>query len=391
MSSTVGPGGGAERSLFYLIEAAVNAGYEATLISPRENVVADLVRQADLSCEVQFRRAMPSQLRTRSGRLPARLATMTGNAARAIRTGLGLGLEARRRRVDLIHCNNLMPNFLGGLAAVAGAPAVVWHVRDIHTRAPRLAIQRRLAKNGQIKRIVCVSQAAAEQYKDAAGAKTKVVYNGIDCRDWNRDSIRRQLRSERPELAKRFIIGCHGRLADWKGYDVAIRAAAQLKQTIPDVALVILGDANPAVPGELAYKAEIETLVSDLGLDEQVFMLGYQADVRSVLADIDLYVLPSISPDPFPRAVLEAMCLGLPIIASDAGGVPEALLAGAEPAGILVTSGDSSALAAQISMLHGDKDSRDRLGRAAARTVREHFTLSRYCSDMLSVFKEAID
>ncbi len=390
LSSTIGAGGGAERSLFYLIEAAVNAGYGAMLISPGQSVVDDLIRQNGLACEVHYLNGMPTQLRTRPGKLPARLAAISGNAARAVRTGLRLGLDARRLGIDLIHCNNLMPNLLGGLAAVAGAPAVVWHVRDIHTRAPRLAVQRRLARNNRIKRIACVSRAAAKQYEAEAGEKTRVVYNGIDCSDWDGDVIRPRLRSEHPELAKRFIVGCHGRLADWKGYEVSIRAVAQLKGSIPDIALVIIGDANPAVPSELAYKAEIEKLVSDLGMEAHVFMLGYQADVRPLLTDIDLYVLASTAPDPFPRAVLEAMCLGLPIIASDAGGVPEALQAGAEPAGVLVTPGDSSALAAQISKLHDDKNSRDRLGREAAKSVRLSFTLSRYCGDMLSVFREAM-
>jgi glycosyltransferase involved in cell wall biosynthesis len=389
VSSTVGAGGGAERSLFYLIEAAVLAGYEATLVAPEDGVVAGLVREAGLSCEMHPGHGMPSQLRTRAGSMPFRFATMAGNAARAVRAGVALGREASRRRIDLIHCNNLMPNLLGGLAAVAGASAVVWHVRDIHTRAPRLAVQRKLAKNDHVKRIVCVSEAAARQYKSVAGEKIRVVYNGIDCDAWDRDAVPRRLRSEHSELAERFIVGCHGRLADWKGYDIVMRAVARLKDAIPEIALVILGDANPAVPSELAYKAELQELVSELDLERQVFMLGYRPDVRPSLGDVDVYVLASTAPDPFPRAVLEAMCLGLPIVASDTGGIPEALQVGSEAAGVLVTPGDANALASRLRTLHDDKDARDRLGRSAARTVKEHFTLSRYRHDMLTVFEEA--
>jgi glycosyltransferase involved in cell wall biosynthesis len=390
LSSSAGMGGGAERSLCYLIQATVEAGYEATLITPGEGVLTSFIERERTACRIERRPAMPTQLRTRSGWLPARVASMSANGARAIAVGLRLGFEAQRRGVGLIHCNNLMPNLLGGLAAASGAPAVVWHVRDIHTRAPRLAVQRSLAKQRRVKRIVCVSRAAAEQYRGVAEEKIRVVYNGIDCAEWDRSVVRPRLRSEYPKLARRFIIGCHGRLASWKGYELAIGAIAKLKESLPDIALVILGDSNPEVPAEVAYKRYLEALIDRLSLREHVFMLGYQADVRSFLADVDLYVLPSRDPDPFPRSVLEAMCLGLPIVASQAGGVPEALLATSVPAGRLFALGDSDALATAVAELYGARTVRDDLGEAAARTVREQFTLTRYCGNMLSVFREVL-
>ena len=113
--------------------------------------------------------------------------------------------------------------------------------------------------------------------------------------------------------------------------------------------------------------------------------------MRPYLADFDVYVVPSVGPDPFPRSVLEAMCLGLPIVGSRSGGIPEALQPNAATAGLLFPAADGAALTRALARLRQSPGLRRQLGEAALRTVREHFTLDRYCESMVTVFREVLD
>ena len=119
-------------------------------------------------------------------------------------------------------------------------------------------------------------------------------------------------------------------------------------------------------------------------------MLGYRQDVRPYLVDSDVYVAPSTKPDPFPRAVLEAMSLGLAIIGSRSGGIPEALTPNATEAGLLFPPGDERALAMALTSLRRSAALRRRLGEAATRAVQQHFTLDSYCARIVAEFEEIL-
>ena len=173
-SSSVGRGGGAERRLFHLIKAVGAAGFQSRLITPADGIVPARIASEGVPCEVEYWSTMPPQLRTREGALPRRIGSIVANSHRAGLAGLRLGREARRKRVDLIHCNNLMPNMLGAIAGIVGNVPVIWHARDIHTRLPRRFADRLLASVPSVRPIVCVSQATARPDPHPAPPQGKV-------------------------------------------------------------------------------------------------------------------------------------------------------------------------------------------------------------------------
>lgn len=390
LSSSVGSGGGAERSLVHLIEAAAAAGFPATLITPGPGLVPELVREHRILCDVAYWPGLPSRLRTRDGSLPVRIANVAANTTRAVRAGWQLG-RAFGPPVGLIHCNNLMPNVVGTLAGAVGQTPIVWHARDIHTRLVRRASYRLLARHPAVRRIICVSQTAAQQYRGVAASKVRVVHNGIDSAEWYRPAVQPTLRADYPALRDRFVIGCHGRLVPWKGFETAIEATRQVVDRLADAALVIIGDADPGIRSETRYKARLRAMIERLGLENHVYLTGFRSDVRPYLADLDVYVIPSREPDPFPRAVLEAMAMGLPIVGSDTGGISEALSGESRRSGILVPPGDAVALATALFELRKDPALGTRLGNAAAEAVRTRFTLDAYCRGSLAVFGEVLE
>jgi glycosyltransferase involved in cell wall biosynthesis len=100
-------------------------------------------------------------------------------------------------------------------------------------------------------------------------------------------------------------------------------------------------------------------------------MLGFRDDVATVLGAADAIAVPSVHPDPLPNAALEAAAVGMPLVASRCGGLPE--IVRDRETGLLVAPGDPGELAAALGELARDPDLARRLGEAAARDVRERF------------------
>lgn len=136
----------------------------------------------------------------------------------------------------------------------------------------------------------------------------------------------------------------------YKGHDVLLRALEMVRESIPDARLTLIGDG--------ARRADLEALARDLGLEDHVQFTGFIGDphrLRSEVAQHDLFVMPSRT-EGLPRALIEAMSLGLPSIGTRVGGIPELL-----PDDVLVPPDDPEALAALIVELAGAPERRAEL------------------------------
>jgi glycosyltransferase involved in cell wall biosynthesis len=157
-----------------------------------------------------------------------------------------------------------------------------------------------------------------------------------------------------------------GRLAPWKGQDVFIRAFAAAFPDGSEEAWVVGG----SLFGEQDYERSLVELVKSLGMGERVHLLGFRDDALQLVADSDVAVHASITPEPFGLVVIEAMALGTPVVASDAGGPSETITHGVD--GILVPAGDISALAKALQLLAADPALRDKLARSARRAAASY-------------------
>jgi glycosyltransferase involved in cell wall biosynthesis len=161
-------------------------------------------------------------------------------------------------------------------------------------------------------------------------------------------------------LAGRRIVLHVGRVSVGKGARVLAEAARLMPDAPPDVAFVFAGrvELKDALPREVAARA---------------FFLGHVAreDLAALYQSASVFVAASVWQEPFSRAILEAMNHGLPIVASDAGGNPEAITNG--ETGILVPRSDARALADAIARVLADADLARRIGGNARRAVHERF------------------
>jgi glycosyltransferase involved in cell wall biosynthesis len=265
----------------------------------------------------------------------------------------------RRERPDIVHLNSSKAGVLGRLAAMlAGAPITVFTVHGWAFKAySGIASALYRAADGLMSRATTVTICVTETEREAglaAGtcrpARTTVIPNAIDA-----SSARRAQRDAGP-----LRIISVGRLAWPKDPITLVHALAQVRAA--SVELLVAGD-GPQRP-------RVEAEVRRLGLDSVIRLLGPRDDVPDLLASCDVFVLASRS-EGGPISILEAMAAGLPVVASDVGGVRELVDDGAT--GLLVPAGDSHALAAALQRLLDDARLRHRLGEAGRRRLVERF------------------
>jgi glycosyltransferase involved in cell wall biosynthesis len=157
-----------------------------------------------------------------------------------------------------------------------------------------------------------------------------------------------------------------GRLSHQKGFDLLLRAFAELTDSFPEWRVVIFGEGNE--------RDRLTCLARDLHVADKVFLPGRVKDAAFLLMQADLFVMPSRY-EGFPNALCEAMACGLPVISFDCPSGPREIISDGID-GILVPPEDANALAESIAKLIGDVEQRRMLSQNAKR-VTERFGLSR--------------
>lgn len=223
---------------------------------------------------------------------------------------VGLARVLRRRRVQLVHTHNSYATIYGATAGrLAGVPAVVCTQHAVGSNGASTPSMLQRAARCYVGHFVTVSDfvrraAVRKGYVDSDC--TSIVYNGVD--------LSRFARHEQgAEKREGLVLGSVGRLSHEKGYDVLINAYAKTAADAPNTELWLVGDG--------AERPALEEQVRGLGLRERVRFFGLRDDVPDLLNSMDIFVLPSRT-EGLPVAVLEAMACGLPVVATEVGGVP---------------------------------------------------------------------
>jgi glycosyltransferase involved in cell wall biosynthesis len=202
-----------------------------------------------------------------------------------------------------------------------------------------------------------------EQQLGADGDRVRTVYNGVNPDDF-------PVLTDEPEVP---TLSWVGRIDPIKDLETLLRAFALVVAEMPEARLRLFG--SPPL-GREDYMQRCQALVTDLGIGGSTTFEGRIPNIRDAYAAGHVVVLCSIS-EGFPYSLIEAMTCGRPCVATDVGGVSEAL---ADDAGIVVPPRDPSALAGACLTLLRDADQRKSLGAAARQRALEHFTVDRAVS-----------
>jgi glycosyltransferase involved in cell wall biosynthesis/protein-tyrosine-phosphatase len=280
----------------------------------------------------------------------------------------------RDHDVDIVHTHRCKDTVLGTIAAkVAGVPHVARTVHGLREPLRTWQWAKYCAYEALDKatlwffadRIIAVSWRMAETLRRAGYKWSAIthIHNGLDLRRVKPARSRHEVRSELGIDPDAVLIGTVGRLSPVKGHADLLRAARVILQKERAARFLIVGG------GPL--RDELVALADELGVKRECVFAGARADVYDLISAMDIFVLPSLD-EGIPMALLEAMALGSPVVATRVGGVPEVIQHG--ETGLLVAPRDEHALAEACLELAFAPDRAQTLGARAKRVVEEEFS-----------------
>lgn len=298
-----------------------------------------------------------------------------------------LGRIVRALRPDVVHAHSSKAGAVARLARIRHPRVPLLYSPHLYAfaghferagerRAYRLA-ERLLAPAAS--RVICVCETEARLARVVGPSdRVRVVYNGVEpiraAGDGPLDARIAALREGGEP-----VVGTLALLHPRKGLRTLIDAVPSVLDRHPGVRV--------AIAGEGPQLDELRARARSLAVGHAVSFIGPAGDPLSVLRGLDVFVLPSWA-ESFPYVILEAMSLGLAILASDVGGVGEAVVDG--ESGVLVPARDSGALAHELIGLLDDAGRREHLGTQALKRQRERFTLAGMLEHTATIYGEVV-
>lgn len=290
----------------------------------------------------------------------------------------------RRERIDLVCTHGYKANTFGVFAKMlAGVPQIAFcRGWTAETKFIRIfeALDRKLLRFAD--HVVCVSNAQAQTLAGVrgVGSNVSVVQNAMLGETQtdpatNRETCKAQLGFP----ADTRLVGAVGRLSIEKGQRYLVQASAELAREFKTLKVVLLGEGRE--------RANLEKQAQQLGLENVLLMPGFQKDVTRWMGAFDVLVNCSLT-EGLPNVVLEALALGTPVVATAVGGVPE--LIEDQVHGLLVSPGDSRALAQGVSRLLSDPQLACELSEKGQLRVKADFSPSRQRDGLLAIYKQVL-
>lgn len=313
----------------------------------------------------------------------------------ALHKAPGLGLDAhvrlwkllRKLRPAILHTYNLAAIEYAFIAMLAGVPIRIHaeHGRtsnDPDGKNPKHNLLRRL----MIPFIDCYVPVSGDLQRWLGAAigvpqnKNLLINNGVDTERFRPDAIPAAPTGEVNPFAGYFVIGTVGRAQEVKNQQALVDAFIRLRALLPEQAvrlrLVIVGD-GPLLP---AIKAKVEAA----GIADKVWLPGARSDIAALMHTFSVFTLPSIA-EGTPVTILEAMAIGLPVVASRVGGIPEVVIDG--ETGLLVPPSDDQALAEALAIYCRAPEQAKRHGAAGRERIEHQYSMNA----MLSTYAKLYD
>ena len=284
-----------------------------------------------------------------------------------------------RLRPDVLHIHSTKAGFVGRLAVIPKLrrPRVIltvhsfvfdervkWLKRIITALVERFLLM-------FTDRIVVVSNALKDELVSQMGldpAKIEVIYNGVVFRD-----------VPKPEHTG-ICVGTVARLAPQKGVEHFIHAAALVKKKYRSAKFVIVG-VGP-------FRYWLETMAQQYGVKDSIEFMGFRSDALSIAAGFDVFALTSMR-ETFGMALVEAMSQGVPVVASNVGGVPE--IVDGSSTGLLAEPGNAEDIAEKICRLLEDQKLAGEIARRGCEFVRSTFTDERMIAEVQNLYQTMVN
>lgn len=296
----------------------------------------------------------------------------------------------RGRKIHVLHSHRYKENLLAAMLALRfQIPHIVQTLHGMPEPQRRLKRLRqslistlnRFISRTAPDRLICVSPEMTRRLRGlAAPHRLVTITNGIDFA-----SVRSCLSAAEAKMrlgipSDHQVLGVAGRLEPIKRLDIFLRAAAKVRAIRANTKFVIAGQGREA--------NNLKLLAESLGIGEHVLFLGHRDDIYDVLRAFDVLVMCS-DHEGLPMVLLEALALGLVVVAREVGGIPEVIQDGEN--GILVKSDDPSALAAACLEVLADAERRRRLADLGPKLVAKRFSAEHMAAQVAQLYRSLTD
>src|SRR5688572_14462103 len=306
------------------------------------------------------------------------------NTARQVRR---FAQYLKKHEIDVVHTHDFYTNVFGMAgAALARVPVRIASRRESAVRPESQRFVERSAYRAAHAVVANCEEVRQQLIKEGVPAqKVRTIYNGLDF------ARVQSAQSERREILKSLNLPEHSRFvtimanmrahvrhpepACLKDHPTFLRAAARVKESVPEAAFILAGE------GEL--KEATQELAKNLGIADRTFFIGRCQDVASVLSISDVCVLSSSS-EGFSNSILEYMAARQPVVATDVGGAREAVVHG--ESGYLVPSGDDEGMAEHITSLLQQPERARAMGAVGRQIINEKFSSAKQLQNVESLY-----
>lgn len=282
----------------------------------------------------------------------------------------------KQEKVDIVHARSRVPAWIAYFACKGTQAAFITTCHGFYKN-------RLLSRVMASPKLIIVPSHALARYMIE---HFRVPASQIRC-------IPRSINLERFNISKEeisgksnYIVGIVGRITPLKGHTYFLEAMAKVIRMMPYVKVWVVGNAPANKPH---YRQELEVLVTRLGIKDQVEFFGNRKDIPHLLSRMDVLAMSSIEPESFGRVILEAQAVGVPVVATEVGGVVDIIED--DKTGLLVPPRDPEAMAKEIMRLLNDKKLSQQLVQAAQKKIREEFTLEQMATRTIHVYEELLN
>ena len=288
----------------------------------------------------------------------------------------------KRERVEILNTHSSVDSWV---ASFAGRLAGVAIVRTRHLSVPlKRNPMARLVYSRLCDRIVTMGEAIRQLLIREAGVEPSKVVSiptGVNLEQF--DPLRRDGHVIRKELGIAEdipLIGMVTVLRSWKGHRIFLQAIPLVLKAVPSARFLIVGDGP--------QRENIQGWVEGMGLNEVVMMVGHREDIPELLAALDIVVLSSTAAEGVPQALVQALAMQRPVVATDVGGVGELIRDG--ETGLLIPPHDPQALARSVIKLLRDRGLSKELACRGRQLVQRHYSLELMLERLEALYQELL-
>lgn len=364
---------GASKILLAVNELCIKKGHEVTVVLSEDGPLVSKLKDLGVTIVITDLGILRRQYLNPAGMLNRGVANF-----KAYTTLIKL---CKTQQIDLIY-SNTTGVIVGVFVAAKLGIRHIWHIHEIIEKPYLLfRILSRLinTKNNQA---IAVSEAVKTHWtKYVEPNKIDVRYNGVDY--WLFENTASDLRQSLNISPNTILVGMMGRVHFWKGQDYFVNIAGEIFKTHKNIHFLIVGD---AFAGYEYLHDNINQLIEKHGLQGHVTQLPYRSDIVNIYNALDVFILPSLLPDPAPAVVTEAMAAGLPVVATRQGGAVEMMENNVS--GLLVPINNAAAAAAIIEPLLMNENFRKDMGAQAKKRMQEKFSRTQFNEQIMACIEK---